>query len=55
MTWRLSETIKFSLEKLGKTERELKRGQYGAIRENMFLKKDGTSRVANWIWQIVDL
>ena len=30
--------IKFSLEKLGKTERELKREQSDAIRENMFLE-----------------
>ena len=45
--------IKFSLEKVGKPERELKRDQYGARRENMLFNKDGASGVAKWIWQIV--
>ena len=40
-------TVKFSLEKVGKPERELKRDQYDARRENMLLNKDGASGVAN--------
>ena len=48
--------IKFSLEKLGKPERELKREQYDTIRENMYLEtRRCLSVVANWIWQIVDI
>ena len=44
--------IKFSSEKVGKPERELKRDLYDARRENTLLGKDS---VANWIWQIIDL
>ena len=49
LTCRLHKAIKFSLEKVGKPERELKRDQYDARRENMLLNKNGANGVANWI------